>query len=652
MKKRNLFFLSLTADIIAAYLFLAVFAVAFYIYNKETLGPIGNEEYPELIRGFLRFATANICYTFGLFAAFALFPAPQKFYSDKSYRTICAILYIIGIVVMTATNLSDAVYFHYTAKRFTATEMFFLNNSNSLQLVFQFLGENLIMVAIGLASIAVWTYIYFSTRSNHAVFRNNTIHYSVHTGLFLLLAFCIVVGMRGGIDRQTRPITLSNAAQYSTTPQKGAIILSNPFCILRTIENKPSLRPRYFTSSPFSTTRDYTGDSLTAPSQRGKNVVIFILESFSAEHSAKLYPELYSKPLTPFIDSLMSEGYILRHAYANGHKSIDALPSVLASIPSLDMPFATLPEALSPTDALGTILKDKGYSTWFFNGSERGSMGYVAYSRIAGIENFRTKEDYEASHGNNDFDGYWGIWDEPFFNFMGETLDTVSTPFLSVIFTLSSHHPFVVPEGYEHLPEGFTKVHKPVAYVDQALRKFFERSKDKQWFDSTLFVFVADHVSSEKYGNAASTSSGGTHITAFYYTPDGSIRGEYTGTTQQIDIMPSIASLMGVDRPIHCYGRSIFTSKDTVGFAVNYDGGDFQWIQKDTAFLFDGENIVSVYDIKNDPEQLKNIHHEDGTAVETRIKAFLQTYYDEIKEKKFTVHQPVPQSSSDEEQKK
>jgi len=635
LKKRKLFILSFLTDILAAYLFLALFAVIFYLYNRDTLGPIEQKEYPELIRGFLRFATANICYTFGLFAAFALFPASQKFYDSRLYRTTCSILYIVGIVTVTATNLSDAVYFHYTAKRFTATEIFLLDNSNSLQLVFKFLGENLLMVAIGLASIAAWTTLHYLIWSGHFIFKDKRLHYAVHTAAFLLLSFCIVVGMRGGIDRQTRPITISNAAQYSTTPQKGAIVLSNPFCILRTIENKPAFRPHYFESSPFTTTRDYAGDSLTVSSQKGKNVVIFILESFSAEHSAKLYPQLYSEPLTPFLDSLMGEGYLLSHAYANGHKSIDALPSVLASIPSLDSPFATLPEALSPTDALGTLLKDRGYSTWFFNGSERGSMGYVAYSRIAGIENFRTKEDYEATHGTNDFDGYWGIWDEPFLQYMGENLDTIREPFFSVVFTLSSHHPFVVPKGYENLPAGGTKVHRPVAYVDQSLRKFFDHAKSKPWFDNTLFVFVADHVSSEKFGPAAKASAGGTHIVEFYYTPDGTLKGESDITTQQIDIMPSIASLMEIEKPIHCFGHSIFSSKESAGYAVNYSGGYFQWIEGDTTYLFDGKETFSAYDIKNDPTQQNNIYQKNDT--ETRIKAFLQTYYDQIREKKFTV---------------
>ncbi len=82
--------------------------------------------------------------------------------------------------------------------------------------------------------------------------------------------------------------------------------------------------------------------------------------------------------------------------------------------------------------------------------------------------------EYEAAHGTGDFDGYWGIWDEPFIGFAGEVLATVPEPFFAALFTLSSHHPFVVPAAEAaSLPDGYTKIHKGVAYVDRAFRRFF-----------------------------------------------------------------------------------------------------------------------------------------------------------------------------------
>ena len=123
-------------------------------------------------------------------------------------------------------------------------------------------------------------------------------------------------------------------------------------------------------------------------------------------------------------------------------------------------------------------------------------MGFGAYARSAGIDRLLSREDYEAAHGTEDFDGYWGIWDEPFLQFTGEELSKMQEPFFATLFTLSSHHPFVVPEQYaDKLPAGTTKIHKPVAYEDLAFRNFYRRFKDEEWFRRTIFVFVADHVS-------------------------------------------------------------------------------------------------------------------------------------------------------------
>ena len=69
-------------------------------------------------------------------------------------------------------------------------------------------------------------------------------------------------------------------------------------------------------------------------------------------------------------------------------------------------------------------------------------MGFGAYARSASIERLLSREDYEAVHGTGDFDGYWGIWDEPFLQFTGEELSKMQEPFFATLFTLSSHHPF------------------------------------------------------------------------------------------------------------------------------------------------------------------------------------------------------------------
>ena len=200
-------------------------------------------------------------------------------------------------------------------------------------------------------------------------------------------------------------------------------------------------------------------------------------------------------------------------------------------------------------------------------------MGFGAYARSAGVERLVSREDYEAKHGTRDFDGYWGIWDEEFLQFTGEELTAMPEPFFAALFTLSSHHPFVVPEKYAAtLPEGYTRIHKGVAYDDRAFRLFFQRFGGEEWFRRTIFVFVADHVSSEKFAEETRSYPGNMHIIGFIYTPDGALRGEVGEITQQLDIMPTLLGLTGNREPYFAFGRDVLNEPQRPRWSVSYDG--------------------------------------------------------------------------------
>lgn len=608
----------------AIYIALFLIRIVFIIHNSDLLGHIELSEIPRLAEGSLRFDTANICYVFGLFILFSLMPLSPRTLDKKWYIKTSFILFVIGVIAVTVVNLSDSVYFHYARKRFSVEEFHFLNNSNTALIMLKGLWENLLLVALGIAIIWGLIYIFRITRPIKPRPRSMAIYYISKSILLIISACLIVVGIRGGIRRDTRPITMSNAAAYATTPAKASIVLSNPFCILRTMGNSKQEVIHFFEASvaaKYYSPLHFPVQDSTFGSQRGKNLVIIVLESFSAEHSKFLYPDLYEETLMPFMDSLMSVSYTFTNAYANGRKSIDALPSILSSIPSLGTPFATLPAALSPMDGLGNFFKEQGYDNTFYNGSPSGSMGYDAYARLAGIDNFLSMEDYEAARGKKDYDNYWGIWDGKFLDYFADDLNTTAQPFFATLFTLSSHHPFVVPQEYENsLPAGFTKIHKPVAYVDLSLREFMNKASTMPWYDNTVFLFVADHVSSETYSDYARTPRGNTHITYFIYTPDKSLHGINADITQQIDIKPTLFHLFGNEKPYHAFGRNVM-SKDSEPFAVNFSSGMFQWITGNKEYLLTTEELKS--DTTSSDEELN------------RMKAFLQSYTEAISSNNF-----------------
>ncbi len=615
--------------IVLLYAVLMLCRLVFLLYNAPLLGPLTWSGAGSLLRGALLFDTASVVYADGLFVLLSLLPLPPRIRSTRLWQGLLYGYYVaVNTLLVVATNLADAVYFRYTQKRFTADEIFFADNDNSLSLVFRFAAENWYLVLAAAALIALLARGYGRRVREESLLREGPAYYLAGTLLLVLGGGLCVAGMRGGFTRATRPITLSNAALYAPDNARANLVLSNPFCILRTVGSAGSLRyTRYFAPeqldrrfSPVHVPPDSAAVDLS-----GRNVVLFILESMSAEHSARLCPAIWEgrpeRGMTPFLDSLMDRSLTFERMYANGTRSIQAMPSLLGSIPSFRTPFVLMPQSLGESRQLPAMLADRGYATLFFCGSERGSMGFGAYARSAGIRRLVSREEYEERHGRDDFDGYWGIWDEPFLRFAGEELAATPEPFFATLFTLTAHHPFVVPEGEEaSLPAGYTRVHRGAAYDDRALRRFFERFSDEEWFRRTIFVFVADHVSSEKFAPETREWPGNMHIVGFIHTPDGAIEGRIDSPTQQLDIMPTLLGLLGNRERYFAFGRDVMNEPDRPRWSVSYDAGRYRALTDAGEVAFDDATPA------------------DTTACSPRgrFQALVQQYYTRIEEKNYT----------------
>ena len=624
--------------ILLLYVVLMLCRAIFALYNFSALGGIELAELPRLIYGGLRFDTISICYAFGLWVLLSLLPLRSR--THKVYRGILFYYYVIVGAFCIAVNMSDAVYFRYTQKRFTADEFMFADNSNSAQLIFKFAAENLHLVVIGFALIAllVWGY---RRKVTPVSLLKGWLYYPANTLVLCLALMLCVAGIRGGLSRMARPTAIPYSLKFAKTGDKANIVLSNPFCILRTIGSNRLEVPHYFDAEQLANI--YTPYHLPKANGefRPRNVVIFVIESMSAENSAFLAPDLYEnseqKGYTPFLDSLMQSGYAFKRMYANGKRSIQALPSIWGSIPSLVKPFMLMPQSLGESRPLPSLLRDKGYSTAFFCGSERGSMGFDAYAISAGFEQCFSKEDYEKAHGYNDFDGYWGIWDDKFISFMGETIDELPQPFLASIFTTTSHHPFVTPDEWKpRLPKGHTPMQPCAAYLDGAIERFFEENRDKEWFKDTIFAFVADHVSCEYYAERTHFSPGDFHIIGLLYAPDNSLRGECNVPVSQIDLMPTLLGVLSYDSPYFAYGRDIFEPA-AAPMTIVYDNGLYKAFTAEYIHIFSDGAVREIYAISDATHANNLIESCYDPNVEISIKAFVQQYYDHANRKSYVV---------------
>ena len=216
--------------IVLLYAVLMLCRTAFYLYNAAVLGPLTWAEAWPLLAGALKFDTASVVYADGVFILLSLLPLPLR--ERRWYRAVLFWYYVaVNAVLVVATNLADTVYFRYTQKRFTADEIFFADNDNSLQLIGKFMAENWYLVLLWIALTALLAWGYRRRVREESIFSRGWAYYIGNTVIFAAAAGLSVAGMRGGMTRMTRPITLSNATLYTADSGKANLILSNPFCI-------------------------------------------------------------------------------------------------------------------------------------------------------------------------------------------------------------------------------------------------------------------------------------------------------------------------------------------------------------------------------------------------------------------------------------
>lgn len=275
---------------------------------------------------------------------------------------------------------------------------------------------------------------------------------------------------------------------------------------------------------------------------------------------------------------------------------------------------------------MAKLLGEEGYETAFFHGAPNGSMGFSAYMQLAGVKHYFGKSEY---NNDKDFDGVWGIWDEPFMQYMAKELNNFQQPFFAGFFSLSSHHPFKVPTQYEgKFPKGPLPVQEPVGYTDYALRQFFKTASQTSWFNNTLFVICADHATVSHLPEYKTSANSVAIPIIFYHPNDESLRGVSDKLVQQIDIMPTVMNYLGYDKPYFSFGFDAFSSERD-NFLVNNISGTYCFFQDDYYMTHNGEKPLSLFNLKEDRLEQHDVLAKEtqvAESMERSLKAFIQQY--------------------------
>ncbi len=616
-------FLSLFLRLVGALVLLTISRLLLYVFNIQIIGSVDFGTLTTLFVAGLRFDLSALLYLNALFILLMAIPLPWV--DRKSYRFITNVFYLIPNSLGIFANLADAGYFPFSLRRTTGEILGVLNAGGDVsRLALNYLKDYwyLGLAWLLMTAVLIWLNAWAKYRLGAGSERGWQSFLKKSVIALVILAFT-VIGMRGGL--QLRPISVIAASRYTVSPVHTQVILNTPFCLITTYNRQAVLVPTFF-SEPAEAERYFNPVQYITPNEAGTNinVVIFILESFSSEFSVFLNPdgEAGCTGFTPFLDSLMQSGLAF-NAYANGTRSIEAVAAVLSGLPALtQVDLISSQFAGNCIPSIASYLTTKGYHSAFFHGGHNGTMNFDAFAYKTGFRQYFGMKEYPDI---KDYDGRWGIYDGPFMQYFLHSLDAMPRPFLGAFFSLSSHHPYSLPDGYVHLfTGGRLPVHKTVEYTDLALRQFFDAAKKSEWYKNTLFVLTADHTTEGCAGTSVDAMQR-YRIPLVFFAPGFNLPSSDAKVVQQCDILPSILDVVGYDGAFLSFGQSVFCS-DRLNIALAGQEGTYLFRQLENTMVIktDG-SIVNLesqsYQEVQSPTLSKNINASANIG-----KAIIQQY--------------------------
>lgn len=619
-----------------AYAFYMLARILFYVYNRNLIKIESASDFVRLCYHGLAFDTTTILYANSLFIVLSVLPIVIT--TRKGFRKFLLWLYFITNLLAYVANFIDFIYYRYTFNRSTRASLDTLENEqNKSALFFNFLINYWHVFLLFFVTAFLWVYLYKKVKIREEQAKPTVSYFLTSLWSLLVIATLCVGGIRGDFRKSTRPINILDASRFVTDASQSDFVLNTPFAIIRTWNTntfkKINLVDKATIDSLLVPVKQYKNNPKTKP-----NIVIFILESYGKEYISAFNKEMNIpnyKGYSPFVDSLAQHSLIFTNGYANGYKSIHGMSSVIAGIPSFQDAFTSSPYPNQKIESLVSVLKGEGYDTSFFHGAPNGSMGFLGFGNILGFDHYYGKNEY---NNDDDFDGVWGIWDEPFFQYFNKTLGTKKQPFMATLFSVSSHEPYVVPKKYEgKFPKGDNPMHQCIGYSDYALKQFFNAAKKQPWYQNTIFVLVADHDNLIYYDEYYKDQNLHT-VPILFFSPNGKYVGTNNDWAQQIDIYPTLLDMIGYDKPFRSWGRSLISHDKVTPFVMRYSSDKYQMMSGNYICTFDGEKAVGFYD-KKDKDLKHNLIGKRNTEMnllEQRCKAFLQDYMQRIIDRKLT----------------
>ncbi|RMG78997.1 MAG: alkaline phosphatase family protein [Bacteroidetes bacterium] len=635
MKKIWKYYRGFVWEMAAVFVLYQLFRLIFVWFNMSYLTGV---QWRYFVEG-IWFDAVAVFYLFLPFILLSILPVSVKIKQTVLYKSLKNVFFYLGITVSLLLNLTDVIYFRFTLRRTTREIIELLVQSSDVWGLIPrfFLDYWYILLLFGGFLTAA---IYFHTKVNKDT--KEDLPVSQRWAAFIFFSLFFIICARGGFGY--KPLMPVDAYKYASGNEVN-VVLNTSFTFLKSFEQPLEIDSKHYFLSEKEMEQYFNPKQQIRPMNiplQQPNIVLLILESFGKE-----YVSYFNKKhhLTPFLDSLFARSAVFRYSFANGRRSIEALPSIFISVPALsNNPLITSEFVSNQFESFPDKLKTRGYYTAFFHGAKNGSMNFDAFTKSIGFDEYFGMNEYTGAE--EDFDGNWGIFDEPFLQYTVEKLTNAPKPFFASVFTLSSHHPFKIPEKYNNRFNGKydnLPIAPTVEYTDYALAQFFKKLKKQPFFDNTLFIITADHTSLSK-NEYFKQSPGNFAVPIAFYHPKIPLKN-YLDTNILIehkDIMPTLLSMLQMTDSVYAFGTNIMQTK-TVG--MHYINYQYEFIFDSLLVRFFNDSVQQIYYYQHDSMLRNNMFGQLSEAeikeISLRSKAIIQTYQSDLLHNRMNLNRSI-----------
>lgn len=306
---------------------------------------------------------------------------------------------------------------------------------------------------------------------------------------------------------------------------------------------------------------------------KGKNVVFLQIESFE---NFVINEKVFDQEITPNLNKLIKNSLYFKniHEQNNAGNSIDMDMMAASGVLPLGDVITYLEYPEVQYHSLPRLLNNEGYNTILTHAERAGDWNWALAGRAA--SGYKTVWDINK-YTIDEYAGF-GLSDRSLYTQFVNMISKEEEPFLAVVPTLTSHGPFDIAEKYRELdlPKELDEnrlggYFQSIYYVDKQIGLFFDLLKEKNLLDNTIVVIYGDHGGVHKYymeDVEASNIEGDwwqekdSKVPLFIYGSDipAEVIETYGG---QVDIMPTVAYLLGLDTKGYQMGRNLLnTNRD------------------------------------------------------------------------------------------